>query len=222
MGHAFNEPHADGPESALCLRHRQYRSTLGDHDERDHRKRGPRNEDTYTWGSEIVALRTDRSFTRATMYPISPRRELWTPKLYQTVPGGPSIPGNYGILRKHSYLFPDSMGQIEDSRFAGRVSVPNLHGFSALMVFSSVAARLFLPQVSGAGATPSRREARREPAHRDHARRGRMGEPTGVTSEIGIDFFGCKFRQRLPLVAFAQDHPCELCPIAGRSHTHRH
>jgi len=39
--------------------------------------------------------------------------------------------------------------------FAGRVSVPNLHGFSALMVFSSVAARFFLPQLGGAGATPS-------------------------------------------------------------------
>jgi hypothetical protein len=35
------------------------------------------------------------------------------------------------------------------------VSVPNFHGFSALMVFSSVAARFFRPQVSGAGATPS-------------------------------------------------------------------
>jgi hypothetical protein len=35
------------------------------------------------------------------------------------------------------------------------VSVPNLRGFSALMVFSSVEARFLLPQVSGAGATPS-------------------------------------------------------------------
>jgi len=34
------------------------------------------------------------------------------------------------------------------------VSVPNFHGFSALMVFSSVAARFFQPQLSGAGATP--------------------------------------------------------------------
>jgi hypothetical protein len=35
------------------------------------------------------------------------------------------------------------------------VSVPNYHGFTALMVFSSVAARFFLPQLSGAGAVPS-------------------------------------------------------------------
>jgi hypothetical protein len=35
------------------------------------------------------------------------------------------------------------------------VSVPNLHGFSALAVFSSVAARFFTPQIGGAGAVPS-------------------------------------------------------------------
>jgi hypothetical protein len=33
--------------------------------------------------------------------------------------------------------------------------VPNFHGFTALMVFSSVAARYFTPQLSGAGAVPS-------------------------------------------------------------------
>ncbi len=36
-----------------------------------------------------------------------------------------------------------------------RVSVPNYHGFSALAVFSSVAARFFTPQIGGAGAVPS-------------------------------------------------------------------
>jgi hypothetical protein len=35
------------------------------------------------------------------------------------------------------------------------VSVPNFHGFSALMVFSSVAARFFTPQIGGAGAVPA-------------------------------------------------------------------
>ena len=38
---------------------------------------------------------------------------------------------------------------------AGRVSLANYHGFTAFMVFSSVAARFFAPQVAGAGATPS-------------------------------------------------------------------
>src|SRR5205085_5061316 len=36
---------------------------------------------------------------------------------------------------------------------AGRVSVPNFHGFTALMVFSSVAARFFPPQIGGLGTT---------------------------------------------------------------------
>jgi hypothetical protein len=35
------------------------------------------------------------------------------------------------------------------------VNVPNFHGFSALAVFSSVAARFFTPQIGGAGAVPS-------------------------------------------------------------------
>jgi hypothetical protein len=35
----------------------------------------------------------------------------------------------------------------------GRVSVPKFHGFSALVVFSSVAARFFPPQTSGLGVT---------------------------------------------------------------------
>ena len=51
--------------------------------------------------------------------------------------------------------FPIAWDRSKIPGFAGRVSVPNLHGFSALMVFSTVSARFFLPQVSGAGATPS-------------------------------------------------------------------
>ena len=45
------------------------------------------------------------------------------------------------------------MAQLKDPGYAGRVSVPDFHGFSALMVFSSVAARFFPPQIGGAGAT---------------------------------------------------------------------
>ena len=33
------------------------------------------------------------------------------------------------------------------------MSVPNYHGFTALFVFSSIAARFFTPQIGGAGAT---------------------------------------------------------------------
>ncbi len=62
---------------------------------------------------------------------------------------------DFSVLGNTPIFFPIAWDRSKIPGFAGRVSVPNLHGFSALMVFSSVAARFFLPQVSGAGATPS-------------------------------------------------------------------
>jgi len=62
---------------------------------------------------------------------------------------------DFSILGNTPIAFPVAWERSKIPGFAGRVSVPNLHGFSALMVFSSVAARYFLPQVGGAGATPS-------------------------------------------------------------------
>jgi hypothetical protein len=62
---------------------------------------------------------------------------------------------DFSILGNTPIFFPIAWDRSKIPGFAGRVSVPNIHGFSALMVFSSVAARFFLPQVSGAGATPS-------------------------------------------------------------------
>jgi hypothetical protein len=62
---------------------------------------------------------------------------------------------DFSILGNTPIFFPIAWDRSKIPGFAGRVSVPNLHGFSALFVFSSVAARFFLPQASGAGATPS-------------------------------------------------------------------
>jgi hypothetical protein len=62
---------------------------------------------------------------------------------------------DFSILGNTPIFFPIAWERSKIPGFAGRVSVPNLHGFSALMVFSTVSARFFLPQVSGAGATPS-------------------------------------------------------------------
>src|SRR4029077_14715321 len=64
--------------------------------------------------------------------------------------------------------------------YAGRISVPNFHGFSALVVMSSVSARLFTPQVSGAGATPS---ARAGVFRIDHDER--FNETTHLQYQIG-------------------------------------
>jgi hypothetical protein len=62
---------------------------------------------------------------------------------------------DFSILGNTPIFFPIAWDRSKIPGFAGRVSIPEVHGFSALFVFSSVAARYFLPQVSGAGATPS-------------------------------------------------------------------
>lgn len=62
---------------------------------------------------------------------------------------------DFSVLGNTPITFPVEWDRSKIPGFAGRVSVPNFHGFSALMVFSSVAARFFTPQVGGAGATPS-------------------------------------------------------------------
>ncbi|HTA25600.1 MAG TPA: TonB-dependent receptor [Terriglobales bacterium] len=62
---------------------------------------------------------------------------------------------DFSVLGATPITFPIEWERSKIPGYAGRVSVPNLHGFSALMVFSSVAARFFTPQIGGAGAVPS-------------------------------------------------------------------
>ena len=62
---------------------------------------------------------------------------------------------DFSVLGNTPIFFPIAWHNSKIPGFAGRVSVPNVHGFSALMVFSSVAARFFTPQLGGAGAAPS-------------------------------------------------------------------
>ena len=60
---------------------------------------------------------------------------------------------DFSVLGNTPITFPIEWHNAKIPGYAGRVSIPNLHGFSALMVFSSVAARFFTPQIGGAGAT---------------------------------------------------------------------
>jgi hypothetical protein len=62
---------------------------------------------------------------------------------------------DFSVLGNTPITFPIEWHNSKIPGYAGRVSVPEIHGFSALMVFSSVAARFFTPQIGGAGATPS-------------------------------------------------------------------
>jgi hypothetical protein len=62
---------------------------------------------------------------------------------------------DFSVLGNTPITFPIEWDRSKIPGFAGRLSMPNYHGLSALVVFSSVAARFFLPQVGGAGATPT-------------------------------------------------------------------
>jgi hypothetical protein len=61
---------------------------------------------------------------------------------------------DFGVFGATPLTFPIEWHNSKIPGVAGRVSVPNIHGFSALFVFSSVAARFFNPQLGGAGAVP--------------------------------------------------------------------
>jgi hypothetical protein len=60
---------------------------------------------------------------------------------------------DFSVLGNTPITFPIEWHNSKIPGYAGRVSVPEIHGFSALLVFSSVAARFFQPQIGGAGAT---------------------------------------------------------------------
>ena len=61
---------------------------------------------------------------------------------------------DFSILGSTPLTFPVEWANSKIPGYAVRASVPTLHGFSAFVVFSSVAARFFTPQVSGIGSTP--------------------------------------------------------------------
>ncbi|MBV9145458.1 MAG: hypothetical protein JO065_06050, partial [Acidobacteria bacterium] len=62
---------------------------------------------------------------------------------------------DFSVLGNTPIFFPIGWTRSKIPAYAGRISMPNFHGFSALVVLSSVSARFFTPQLSGAGATPS-------------------------------------------------------------------
>jgi len=60
---------------------------------------------------------------------------------------------DFSVLGNTPITFPIEWHNSKIPGFAGRLNIPEYHGFSALMVFSSVAARFFQPQIGGAGST---------------------------------------------------------------------
>jgi hypothetical protein len=62
---------------------------------------------------------------------------------------------DFSVLGATPITFPIEWDHSKIPGYAVRATVPNLHGLTAFVVFSSVAARFFQPQVSGIGATPA-------------------------------------------------------------------
>ena len=62
---------------------------------------------------------------------------------------------DFSILGNTPIFFPIAWHNSKISGFAGRVSMPNFHGLTALVVFSGVSARFFNPQVGGLGIDPT-------------------------------------------------------------------
>ncbi|HEY6305415.1 MAG TPA: TonB-dependent receptor [Candidatus Angelobacter sp.] len=60
---------------------------------------------------------------------------------------------DFSVLGATPITFPIEWHNSKIPGFAGRVSVPNFHGFTAQFVFSSVNARFFPPQIGGLGVT---------------------------------------------------------------------
>ncbi|MGB2621553.1 MAG: TonB-dependent receptor [Candidatus Acidiferrum sp.] len=61
---------------------------------------------------------------------------------------------DFSVLGDTPITYPIEWASSKIPGYAIRASVPNIHGFTAYVVTSSVAARFFGPQISGIGATP--------------------------------------------------------------------
>jgi hypothetical protein len=62
---------------------------------------------------------------------------------------------DFSVLGNTPITFPIEWHNAKIPGFTARLNLTNFHGLTAYVVMSSVAARFFLPQVAGAGATPS-------------------------------------------------------------------
>ena len=62
---------------------------------------------------------------------------------------------DFSILGATPITFPIAWNNSKIPGYAIRATVPNVHGFTAQVVMSSVAARFFTPQIGGVGAVPS-------------------------------------------------------------------
>jgi len=87
---------------------------------------------------------------------------------------------DFGVFGSTPLTFPIEWHNSKIPGFAGRISVPDFHGFTALFVFSSVNARFFPPQIGGLGVTVGQSGA---PFRIDHDEK--FNETTHLQYQIG-------------------------------------
>jgi hypothetical protein len=61
---------------------------------------------------------------------------------------------DFSVLGNTPITFPIEWHNSKIPGFAARTNITDLHGFTAYIIMSSVAARFFTPQIGGAGAAP--------------------------------------------------------------------
>jgi hypothetical protein len=107
---------------------------------------------------------------------------------------------DFSILGSTPLTFPIEWHNSKIPGFAGRVSVPNFHGFTGLFVFSSVNARFFPPQIGGLGVTVGQSGT---PFRIDHDER--FNETTHLQYQVGKrgPWIGFNWRYDSGLVAGA-------------------
>ena len=122
---------------------------------------------------------------------------------------------DFSVLGNTPITFPIEWHNSKIPGYAGRVSVPEIRGFSALMVFSSVSARFFQPQVGGAGATVATSAGL--PFRIDHDEK--FNQTTHLQYQIGKrgPWLGFNWRYDSGLVAgatpcYGADDPYNNCP----------
>ena len=115
---------------------------------------------------------------------------------------------DFSVLGNTPITFPVEWHNSKIPGYAGRISVPDYHGFTGLMVFSSVAARFFSPQIGGAGAVPAGTVGTSEitPFRIDHDERFNMTAHLQYQPWKNGVWFGFNWRYDSGLVAGAA--PC--------------
>ncbi len=129
---------------------------------------------------------------------------------------------DFSVLGNTPITFPIEWHNSKIPGYAGRVSMPNYKGFSALLVFSSVAARFFTPQIGGAGSVPAVSGTGSVPFRIDHDER--FNQSTHLQYQMGKagPWIGFNWRFDSGLVAGAS--PCfglaatNTCPGSFVSH----